>query len=65
MAFRRQHVIGVQPHDPIPRGHRNGRIARGGKIVTPLEETHLCPVLLRHADGAVIRARIDDDYLID
>ncbi len=60
-----QLLVGVEHQDPVARRGVDARVARGGEVALPLLVEHGRAERLGDLDGAVDRAGVDDDDLVD
>ena len=60
-----EHLVGVEVHDPVAGGGREGRVARRGEVAVPDVVQDAGAVALGDLDGAVGRSGVDDDDLVD
>ncbi|MNK91364.1 hypothetical protein D3C87_1114600 [compost metagenome] len=65
MPFAADDLVGIQNQDPVPRGMRQGLVARGGEIPCPGKVEDLGAEALGNLAGAIGGAGIDQDDLVD
>ena len=60
-----EHLVGVEVHDPVAGGGVEGCVAGRGEVAVPRVVQDARAVALGDLDGAVGRAGVDDDDLVD